>query len=104
MYVLWQKDGVSQRELADAASLAATTLTSMIDRMEASGLLEKVPAPGDRRKTLLYLTKKAHELRKDFNDVSNQMNTVFYKNFSEAEIKSFEACLRRVLENLKESE
>lgn len=104
LYVLWQKDGISQRELAEAASLAATTLTGMIDRMEASGLLEKVPAPGDRRKTLLCLTPRARGLQKDYNEVSQRMNAVFYKGFSAEEITGFEANLRRVLENLKAGE
>ena len=33
LYVLWQQDGISLRELADKTGLAATTLTSMVDRM-----------------------------------------------------------------------
>lgn len=101
LYVLWQKDGISQRELADAASLATTTLTGMIDRMEDSGLLNKVPAAGDRRKTLLCLTAKARALQKDYDDVSERMNAVFYHNFSTEEVQEFENQLRRILDNLK---
>jgi len=104
LYVLWQRDGISQRELAAETSLAATTLTGMIDRMEASGLLEKVPAPGDRRKTLLRLTAKARELRGDYDDVSRQMDDIFYRGFTPEEAARFEADLRRVLRNLKDRE
>ena len=39
LYVLWQEEYISLRELADRTGLAATTLTSMIDRMEDSGLV-----------------------------------------------------------------
>ena len=34
LYVLWSRDGISLRELADKTGLAPTTLTSMVDRME----------------------------------------------------------------------
>ena len=37
LYVLWQEEQISLREVADRTGLAATTLTSMIDRMEAAG-------------------------------------------------------------------
>ena len=76
----------------------------MIERMEASGLLKKIPAPDDRRKTLLCLTDRARSLKKDYDDVSDRMNDVFYRGFREEEIEKFEADLRRVLENLKQCE
>ena len=39
LYVLWQKEYISLRELSDRTGLAATTLTSMIDRMENANLV-----------------------------------------------------------------
>lgn len=59
LYVLWSRDGISLRELADKTGLAPTTLTSMVDRMENAGLVCRMPDKNDRRKTLLALTAKA---------------------------------------------
>ena len=56
LYVLWQEENISLKELSDRTGLAATTLTSMVDRMESSGLVCRVPDQRDRRKTLLLLT------------------------------------------------
>src|SRR5665811_1623465 len=58
LFVLWQEDGISIQELAKRTSLGKSTLTSMIDRLESSGELTRVPAEGDRRKTLICLTQK----------------------------------------------
>ena len=101
LYVLWQEEHISLREIADRTGLAATTLTSMIDRMEAAGLVRRLPDPDDRRKTLLALTEKARELQPDYMAVSTQMNDIFYQGFSEEEIRLCESMLERIHGNLK---
>ncbi|MCI8454128.1 MAG: MarR family transcriptional regulator [Lachnospiraceae bacterium] len=101
LYVLWQQEHISFRDLADRTALAATTLTSMIDRMESSGLVCRIPDQGDRRKTLLALTDKARNLRQDYTAVSTRMTEIFYASFTEEEIRQCEAFLSRIHENLK---
>ena len=48
LYVLWQEDYISLKELSDRTGLAATTLTSMTDRMESSGLVARMKGIGGR--------------------------------------------------------
>lgn len=103
LYVLWQGDNITLREISERTGLAATTLTSMIDRMEAAGLVRRTPDQKDRRKTRLFLTKKAKGLQADYNEVSKKMSCLFYRGFSEDEIQQFESFLERVLCNLKEN-
>lgn len=101
LYILWQGEHISLKELADKTGLAATTLTSMVDRMETGGLVCRVPDKKDRRKTLLALTDKARELQKDYQAVSSQMSAIFYEGFTEEEIIQCETLLGRIYENLK---
>ncbi|MCI9168687.1 MAG: MarR family transcriptional regulator [Dorea sp.] len=101
LYVLWQEENISLKELSDRTGLAATTLTSMVDRMESSGLVCRVPDQRDRRKTLLLLTEKARSLEVDYMAVSGQMSEIFYAGFSDEEIRLCEAMLERIYENLK---
>lgn len=103
LYVLWSRDGISLRELADKTGLAATTLTSMVDRMEKAGLVCRMPDKKDRRKTLLALTAKAENLEQDYKVVSDKMSEIFYKGFSDEEIRTCEAMLARILDNMKKS-
>lgn len=100
LYVLWQSDGISATNLAREAGLAKTTLTSMLDRMESADLLKRVPAPNDRRTTLIRLTQKARDLRGKYDEVSDEMNEIYFRGFGDSEIEAFEHSLERILKNL----
>lgn len=104
LYVLWQQDGISISGLSAQTSLANTTLTSMLDRMEASGLIVRKPDPKDRRSRLIALTDKAKALQEDYERISQRMSDLYYIGFSEQEISQFEDFLQRVLTNLETEE
>jgi DNA-binding MarR family transcriptional regulator len=101
LFVLWQKDGVPMSELSRQTGLATTSLTSMIDRMEESGLVRRERTTTDRRKVLIYLTDEARGLERDYDEVSDEMNAIFYEGFSEAEAEQLDAYLNRVLANIE---
>lgn len=102
LYVLWQNEDISISKLSAQTSLANTTLTSMLDRMEASGLIVRKPDPKDRRSTLIALTDKAKALQGDYEQISRRMSERYYIGFTESEITQFEAYLQRVLANLEQ--
>ena len=104
LYVLWQHEDISISSLSAKTSLANTTLTSMLDRMESSGLIVRKPDPADRRSRLIALTDKAKALQHDYELVSQQMNERYYIGFTESEIRQFEAYLQRVLANLEKED
>lgn len=102
LYVLWQEDGVPIKTVSDQCGLAITSLTTMLERMEKQGLITRIQDPSDKRKTLLYLTDKARSLKNDYDEVSGQMGDIYYRGFSEEEIRQFEGYLDRVRNNLEE--
>jgi MarR family transcriptional regulator for hemolysin len=65
----------SQRELARRLGVDGASLVATIDRLEAGGLVERLPSPGDRRVRLIGLTARGRTLA--------------------AEIDAFTAALRR---------
>lgn len=101
LYVLWQEDGVTISQLSSRTSLANTTLTSMLDRMEQGGLIRREPSPTDRRAMLIRLTDAARALKADYDRISQQMTDLYYIGFTEAEVRQFEDYLARVLDNLE---
>lgn len=101
LYVLWQNDEISISNLSAQTSLANTTLTTMLDRMESIGLIVRKLDPKDRRNRLIALTEKAKALQDDYNRISGQMNEIYYTGFTETEIVQFESYLQRVLNNLE---
>lgn len=104
LYVLWQTEGISSAELADRAGLAPTTLTTMLDRMEQAGLVERVPHETDRRRLKIMLTERSKQLKTRYDEYSESMTRAYYSGFSEGEIIEFEKALTRVLENLRKCE
>lgn len=101
LYVLWQNDEISISSLSAQTSLANTTLTAMLDRMENSGLIVRKADPKDRRNRLIALTEKAKSLKDDYSRISQEMNELYYMGFTEKEIVQFESYLQRVLNNLE---
>ena len=51
---LWQQDGLSANEISQRTGLANSTLTSMLDRMEDTGLVQRVRSKEDRRVIRLW--------------------------------------------------
>ena len=101
LYVLWQEDGVPIKTIAKRCGLAITSLTTMLERMEKSGLIIRQQDSGDKRKTLIFLTDKAKALKEDYDAVSDRMSAIFYQGFTEEEIRNFEEHLERIRLNLE---
>lgn len=104
LYILWQEDSIPIKALSKKTSLALTTLTSMLDRMETSELINRTFSKTDRRQVLIILTEKAKKLQKKYHKVSSEMNEIYYKGFNDDEILQFENYLSRILNNLNHKE
>ncbi|MBQ5967670.1 MAG: MarR family transcriptional regulator [Clostridiales bacterium] len=104
LYVLWQKDEVPIVELSQKTGLAKNTLTAMLGRMEEQGLIERKTAESDKRQSLIVLTGKARDLQGKYDEVSQKMNEIFYKDFTEKEVEKIDGFLDRILQNLEQSE
>jgi DNA-binding MarR family transcriptional regulator len=104
LFVLWQEDRISMGELARRSGLSKSTLTAMLDRLEAMGHVQRLPAADDRRSVLVARTDKDRELESQYREVSQEMTDLFYLGLRAAEIATFEATLQRILANLTRSE
>jgi DNA-binding MarR family transcriptional regulator len=60
---LWDRDGLSQAELARVVAIEPPTLVRTLDRMERDGLVERRRDPRDARLSRIYLTKRGRMLR-----------------------------------------
>ena len=101
LFSLWQKDNVPINELAKMTSLGNSTLTSMLDRLETSGYIKRVPHGKDRRKIIVQRTEKESEMRDIYEKASQEMIDLFYAGFKQEEIEIFEKNLKRILNTLE---
>ena len=102
LYVLWEHGQLSMVDISKYTSLAKTTLTSMIDRMEENGLVTRAYDTRDRRQILVSITEKTKNYHIKYNEISDQMNAIFYNGFSEKEIKALENALAKIISNLEQ--
>ena len=103
LYVLWKRDGIPIKELSKQTGLAMSSLTTMLNRMETTGLTHRQHGDKDRREFLIYLTETSRALKLDFELLMYEINSIYYKDFDMWEIMVFEGYLRRILENLEDT-
>jgi DNA-binding MarR family transcriptional regulator len=104
MFALWQNDDIAINELVRKTQLGKSTLTSMLDRLETAGYIQRIPSSTDRRKILIRRTQKDRDMEKQYVKLSQELTKVWYENFSEKQINDFELALERILNNLIEYE
>lgn len=63
MLVLWEQDSISVRDLGSALQLESSTLSPLLKRLEAAGLLRRERRPDDERSVAIHLTEAGAALR-----------------------------------------
>jgi DNA-binding MarR family transcriptional regulator len=63
LLVLWEQDGVAVSELGERLSLDSGTLTPLLKRLEATGLLTRLRDAADERRVLIRLTTTGRRLK-----------------------------------------
>ena len=104
LHVLWENDGISNRELSKKSGLAMSSLTTMLERMEEKKLLERKADENDKRKILIFLTDYAKSLKSKYDEISDKMTEISFEGISDEERLAFEATLEKVLYNFEKAE
>lgn len=63
MLVLWEGDGVMVSELGQRLSLDSGTLTPLLKRLEAAGLISRMRDAADERRVHIHLTQAGRKLK-----------------------------------------
>ncbi len=102
LFILWKTDNLTISEISEKTSLAKNTVSVVIDGMVSKGIVERNVNPHNRRQAIVSLTEYAKSLQERYETVSQQMNALFYQDFSEGEQEQLERYLARILKNLIE--
>lgn len=98
---LESNEGLKQSELAEMLDLQPITLTRLVDRLCASGLIERRADASDRRVKRLYLTAQARPLMDRLAALGQDMMESVLEGFDVAAIERMITELSRTKENLK---
>ena len=69
LLVLWEKDAQPVNDIAKRLKLETNTITPLLKRMQAEGILERKKGEKDARQMIVSLTRKGKELQKKLADV-----------------------------------
>lgn len=69
MLVLWEKDAVNVSDICERLHLETTTLTPLLKRMEANGLILRQRSQADERQVIVSLTEAGRTLREKARDI-----------------------------------
>ena len=104
LFILWKNDNLTISEISQKTSLAKNTVSIVVDGMVQKGILERNINPENRRQTIISLTEYAKNMKEKYEEVSQEMNTLFYQGFSDKERIEFESYLARILDTLIQTE
>jgi MarR family transcriptional regulator for hemolysin len=94
-------EGVKQAELAESLDLAPITLARLIDKLTASGLVERRDCVGDRRAHRLHLTDKAGPVLEQLRAVGERLMGSALAGLEPETLATLKQGLERIKLNLK---
>lgn len=101
--VLWEEDGLSQRELSERAGLREATTVRAIRGMIADGLVKRAPCALDKRKFIVKLTPKGRKLRKTLMPMVVEVNEIALRGIAKKDVETARRVLTQTYANLRET-
>ncbi len=99
--VLWDEDGISQRQLADRVGTREATAVRSIRSLVTHGLVERREDRADARKYLIVLTPKARRLEHVLLPYVAEVHEIAERGIPRRDLETTRRVLRQVHENLR---
>ena len=97
---LWEKEGITQTELAESVKIQPATVTNMLQRLERGGFVERRADTEDQRISRVYTTEKGSNLENAVQQKWNQLEQESFKGLSVEEGALLRRLLLQVYQNL----
>ena len=94
-------DGSSQKEIARACFLEAGSLTTILNKMEEKGLVERRVLNGNRRSYHVFMTEEGKKAEKLVSKAFSKIEKRALKGVSEDEFKQYLSVYKKVYFNLQ---
>lgn len=98
--ILWERDGLTQRELSDLAGVMEPTTFIAVRTMEKLGYVERRQRPDNKKKVYVFLTAKGRRLKRVLVPLAINVNDVAVHGVSPEDVAATRRTLLAVLENL----
>jgi len=98
--ILWESEGLTQRQLSGQAGVMEPTTFSALNAMERLGYVVRKPSPTSRKEVHVYLTRKGRALKNKLVPLAEEVNEVALRDVESADIAATRRTLLAFIENL----
>lgn len=101
--ILWERDGLTQRELSDEAGVMEPTTGAAIRAMEKLGYVTRARSARNRKNVYVHLTPKGRALKAKLVPLAVEVNEIGLAGVSAQDRAATRRTLVAILENLSRS-
>jgi DNA-binding MarR family transcriptional regulator len=102
--ILWEADGLTQKELSERAGVMEPTTFTAMKAMEALGYIVRKQLPTNKKNIYIYLTGDGRALKKKLVPMAEEANHVSVEGLSPEDILTTRKVLLAMIENLARDE
>jgi DNA-binding MarR family transcriptional regulator len=102
--ILWETDGLTQRELSERAGVMEPTTFSALKALQKLGYVIRRQLPDSRKKVYVFLTPKGRALKSKLVPLAEEVNETAVRGVAAADISATRRTLLALIENLARDE
>lgn len=102
--ILWEQDGLTQRQLSIEAGLAEPTTFTALKTLERRGYIRREHKLGSPRRVLIYLTPEGRALRERLEPLAKEVNEIAIRGVSPDNVAIARQTLLAMIRNLSADE
>ena len=102
--ILWESDGLTQRELSARAGVMEPTTYAALQSMEAQGWITRSQRPENRKNVYVHLTERGRALKDELVPLAVASNRLSVRGVSAADLATARRVLLAMIANLSEGE
>lgn len=102
--ILWEHDGLTQRELSEHAGLMEPTTFSALKAMERLGYIVRRRVSTDRKRVYIFLTPKGRVLKSRLVPLAETVNEIAVRGVKSADIETTRQVLLNVIGNMAQDD
>jgi DNA-binding MarR family transcriptional regulator len=99
--MLWDEDGVTQRELGERVGINGPTMVMALNSMERAGLVKRVQNRTDRRKINVFLTERGRKMKNKLWPMAAEVLALSLTGLSDKQVQSLTRMLAQIRVNLE---
>jgi DNA-binding MarR family transcriptional regulator len=99
--ILWDRDGLTQRELSDQAGVMESSTHVAIKAMEKLGYVKRLQVPENRKTVYIHLTPKGRALKTKLEPLAKGVNRDAVRGILPSQVEIARKVLMAVTQNLR---